>query len=73
MHTYTKGAGALAYFGTCDIITSERLETIHDSVAAANGITLEEDNDQCVSYDDTVTLKQKVDWASSVGLDGVMI
>jgi GH18 family chitinase len=69
----TNSAGTLAYYEIQDIITAESPDIIHDSVAAVNYITFGDNKDQWVSYDDAVTMKQKVDWANSVGLGGVMI
>ncbi|KAI1774392.1 hypothetical protein F4818DRAFT_442540 [Hypoxylon cercidicola] len=47
------------------------LEQEYDKTAAVKYMTF--DNDQWVSYDDKETMKQKVDWANSVGLGGAMI
>lgn len=44
---------------------------MHDQEAAVNYFTF--DKDQWVSYDDKKTFAQKVKWADSVGLGGLMI
>ena len=67
----TDSAGTLAYFEIQDIIQSEKPTIIHDKEAAVNYFAFKDD--QWVSYDDKVTMKQKVDWANSLGLGGSMI
>jgi chitinase len=47
------------------------LTPVYDKTAAVKYFTF--DNDQWVSYDDKDTMKQKVDWANSVGLGGALI
>ncbi|KAG8164746.1 hypothetical protein KVR01_005021 [Diaporthe batatas] len=69
----TNSAGTLAYFEIMDIINAQNPKVTHDEEAAANYIVFGDNNDQWISYDDAKTLKQKVDWADSVGLGGVMI
>ncbi|KAK6433413.1 hypothetical protein LTR95_010408 [Oleoguttula sp. CCFEE 5521] len=69
----TNSAGTLAYFEIMDIIADQKPDVVHDKDAAANYIVFGDNKDQWVSYDDEVTFKQKVDWANSVGLGGVMI
>jgi chitinase len=44
---------------------------VYDKTAAVKYVTF--DKDQWVSYDDKETMKQKVDWANSVGLGGALI
>ncbi|CAI7636880.1 unnamed protein product [Penicillium crustosum] len=67
----TDNAGTLAYFEIQDIIRDQKPKIIHDKEAAVNYIVF--DDDQWVSFDNNETFKQKVDWADSVGLGGVMI
>ena len=69
----TQSAGTLAYFEIMDIIDVQKPKIIHDKDAAANYITFGDNKDQWVSYDDATTFKQKIEWANSVGLGGVMI
>ncbi len=56
-----------------DIIKSQKPKIIHDDKAAVNYFVYGESKDQWVSYDDAKTFKQKVDFANSVGLGGLMI
>ena len=56
-----------------DIINKEQPKVQYDKDAAVNYIQFGASNDQWVSYDDKTTFKQKVDFANSVGLGGVMI
>jgi chitinase len=44
---------------------------VHDTDAAVKYLVF--DNTQWISYDDSVTFKQKVDWANKVGLGGSLI
>ncbi|KAJ5400883.1 hypothetical protein N7465_011372 [Penicillium sp. CMV-2018d] len=67
----TGNAGTLAYFEIQNIIKDQKPKIIHDKKAAVNYIVF--DDDQWVSFDNNETFKQKVDWADSVGLGGVMI
>lgn len=67
----TKSAGTLAYFEIQDIISDQNPMVTHDRDAASKYFTY--GKDQWVSFDDAETLKQKVDYANSVGLGGVMI
>ena len=69
----TASAGTLGYFEIMDIIKDQKPKLIHDAEAAINYIQFGSANDQWVSYDDSITFKQKVDWANGVGLGGVMI
>lgn len=48
-----------------------KINKIHDKEAAVNYFTF--DKDQWVSYDDATTFEQKVKWADSIGLGGLMI
>ncbi|KAH6871039.1 hypothetical protein B0T10DRAFT_417778 [Thelonectria olida] len=67
----TAEAGILGYFEIQDILKNEKVKKVHDKEAAVNYITF--DDDQWVSYDDNTTFSQKVKWADSVGLGGLMI
>lgn len=69
----TNSAGTLAYFEIMDIVQDQQSRIVHDEEAAANYIVFGDNNDQWVSYDDKTTMQQKVEWANSVGLGGVMI
>ncbi|KAF2717775.1 glycoside hydrolase family 18 protein [Polychaeton citri CBS 116435] len=69
----TNNAGTLAYFEIQDILSDQEPKVVYDSEAAVNYIVFGDNHDQWVSYDDAKTLQQKVDWANSVGLGGVMI
>lgn len=63
----TSSAGTLAYFKIMDIIKKENPKIIHASSAAVNYMQYGPDKDQWVSYDNKVTLQQKVDWANKLG------
>jgi chitinase len=67
----TGNAGTLAYFEIQDILKDQDPAVTWDKEAAVNYMVF--DDDQWVSYDNKKTFKQKVDWANSVGLGGVMI
>lgn len=68
----TATGGILGYYEVMEILkNSPSIEPIHDVTNAVKYFTF--DNDQWISYDDDVTLKQKVDWANSVGLGGALI
>lgn len=69
----TASAGTLAYFEIMDIIADQDPKVVYDKAAAANYIVYGDDKDMWVSYDDSTTFKQKIDWADEVGLGGVMI
>lgn len=69
----TNSAGTLAYFEIMDIINNQKPKVVHDADAAINYMTFGDNHDQWVSFDDATTLKQKVEWANSVALGGVMI
>ena len=70
-------SGILTYYEILDILDGTSLtkrSTItptHDETDAVNYFTF--DDDQWVSYDDSVTFGQKLDWANEVGLGGAMI
>lgn len=68
----TATGGILAYYEIMDILNgASAIKPTHDTADAVNYFTF--NNDQWVSYDDAVTLKQKVDWANGVGLGGALI
>ncbi|KAF5671745.1 hypothetical protein FHETE_3958 [Fusarium heterosporum] len=68
----TNEAGILGYFEIKNILKKDsKIETIHDKTAAVNYFKF--DKDQWVSYDDKRTFQQKVKWADSIGLGGLMI
>ena len=73
----TAEGGYLAHYEIMDILNGKgskkraTIEPILDKESAVNYLTF--GNDQWVSYDDKVTLKQKVDWANDVGLGGGLI
>lgn len=67
----TGEGGILGWCEIKDIMKSRNITQIHDKDAAVNYFTF--DKDQWVSYDDAKTFQQKVDWANSVGLGGLMI
>ncbi|KAI0024494.1 chitotriosidase-1 [Xylariomycetidae sp. FL0641] len=70
----TDSAGTLAYFEIMDVLNGDDApEPVHDKAAAVNYLVYGDDKDQWISYDDEKTFKQKLDWANSVGLGGVMI
>lgn len=67
----TKNGGTLAYFEIQDIIKDQNPKVIHDKAAASKYFVY--GRDQWVSFDDADTFTQKVDYANSVGLGGLMI
>lgn len=69
----TASAGTLGYFEIMDIINDQKPSIKHDEDAAVNYFQYGSAKDQWVSYDDTKTFKQKVDWANNIGLGGLMI
>lgn len=69
----TANPGTLAYFEIMDVISSQKPNVIHDNDAGVNYFVYGDSKDQWVSYDDAKTFQQKVDFANSVGLGGVMI
>ncbi|PKY09339.1 hypothetical protein P168DRAFT_324321 [Aspergillus campestris IBT 28561] len=66
----TGEGGILGWFEIKEIMKSRNISQIHDEEAAVNYFTFDEN--QWVSYDDAKTFQQKVDWANSVGLGGLM-
>ncbi|KAF7884611.1 uncharacterized protein EAF02_004947 [Botrytis sinoallii] len=71
--TCTKSAGTLAYFEIMDIIDKQTPEVTWDKTDAVKYFQYGATKNQWVSYDDSDTFAQKVEWANSVGLGGVMI
>ncbi|KAK5011402.1 hypothetical protein LTR28_003418 [Elasticomyces elasticus] len=64
--------GILAYYEIMSVLQKNTgITPTWDKTAAVKYFTFS--TDQWVSYDDADTLKQKVDWANSVGLSGVLI
>ncbi|KAF2723824.1 glycoside hydrolase family 18 protein [Polychaeton citri CBS 116435] len=67
----TGAGGILGFFEIQDILKNGKgIQKIHDAEAAVNYFTY--DDNQWVSYDDATTFEQKVNWADSVGLGGLM-
>ncbi|KAG9759588.1 glycoside hydrolase family 18 protein, partial [Aureobasidium melanogenum] len=67
----TGAGGILGFFEIQEILANNNdIEKVHDEDAAVNYFKF--DNDQWVSYDDATTFDQKVKWADSVGLGGLM-
>lgn len=66
----TASAGTLSYSEINDIVAAGAKTTV-DKTAGVAIVTW--DNDQWVSYDNDVTLKQKMDYANSKCLGGVLI
>ncbi|KAK3369407.1 hypothetical protein B0T24DRAFT_580387 [Lasiosphaeria ovina] len=66
----TATGGYLGFYEIQQILKSG-VEPIHDTDAAVNYLVF--DNNQWISYDDSVTFKQKADWANKAGLGGSMI
>lgn len=73
----TDTAGYLAHYEIMDILKgkgSKKRATIESKLDKKNAVNyLTFDNDQWVSYDDKVTMKQKLDWAGEIGLGGALI
>ena len=68
----TATGGILGYYEILDILKSDSsIKPVHDTADAVNYFTYS--GNQWVSYDDSVTFAQKVQWANSVGLGGAMI
>ena len=74
----TNTGGYLGYYEIAALLGKQgasslkrAIQPIHDKTAAVNYFTF--DNDQWISYDDNTTLKQKTDWAKSVGIGGSLI
>lgn len=69
----TAKAGILGYFEIMDIITAQKPDVQYDQDAAVNYFQYGPSRDQWVSYDNSKTFQQKVDWANKLGLGGLMI
>ncbi len=67
----TDNSGTLSYREIMDIIDEYSLTPYYDEVNAVKYITW--GGDQWVSYDDIDTFQQKIDFANSLGLGGVLI
>lgn len=65
--TCTQNPGTLAYFEIMDILDKQDPEVIWDKSDAVKYFQYGSTNDQWVSYDDSDTFAQKIDWANSVG------
>ncbi|KAK7915206.1 glycoside hydrolase superfamily [Apiospora marii] len=66
----TSTGGYLGHYEIQQVLKSGA-KPVHDSEAAVNYLVF--DDTQWISYDDSVTFKQKADWANKVGLGGSMI
>ncbi|KFX92564.1 hypothetical protein V490_05317 [Pseudogymnoascus sp. VKM F-3557] len=67
----TQNSGTLSYKEITDIIKQNNLTPYYDEENAVKYIVWNQD--QWVSYDDEVTIKQKIDFANGLGLGGVLI
>lgn len=67
----TAAGGILGYYEIQDILKNTAITPTYAKAAAVKYFTF--GKNQWVSYDDATTLKQKVDWANSVGLGGALI
>ncbi|OBT89371.1 hypothetical protein VE02_01453 [Pseudogymnoascus sp. 03VT05] len=67
----TQNSGILSYKEITGIITQNNLTPYYDEENAVKYIVWNQD--QWVSYDDEVTIKQKLDFANGLGLGGVLI
>ncbi|KAH7124946.1 hypothetical protein B0J13DRAFT_646964 [Dactylonectria estremocensis] len=67
----TDNSGTLSYFEIMDIIDKYDLSTYWDKENAIKYITW--GGDQWVSYDDQDTIQQKIEFANSLGLGGLLI
>lgn len=65
--TCTKSAGTLAYFEIMDIIDKQAPEVTWDKIDAVKYFQYGATKNQWVSYDDSDTFAQKVEWANAVG------
>jgi chitinase len=64
--------GILAYYEIQSVLQKNTaIKPTWDKAAAVKYFTFS--NDQWISYDDADTFKQKIDWANSVGLSGMLI
>lgn len=67
----TDNSGTLSYAEIMDIIEKHDLSPYHDKENAVKYITW--NSDQWVSYDDQETMQQKIEFANSLGLGGLLI
>lgn len=68
----TDQSGYLAYYEVADILQKNpSISPMHDEDAAV--LYFSWDDDQWISYDNETTFKQKLDWASEVGIGGSLI
>lgn len=67
----TANSGTLWYAEIVDIIDKNKLTPYHDKDAAVKWITW--GGDQWVSYDDFDTIQQKIEFANTLGLGGLLI
>ncbi|CAH0045716.1 unnamed protein product [Clonostachys solani] len=68
----TATSGYLAPYEIQDILNKKpSIEVHHDEEAAVKYFSW--DTNQWISYDDSTTFKQKVDWANKIGLSGSLI
>ncbi|KAF7870544.1 hypothetical protein EAF04_004288 [Stromatinia cepivora] len=67
----TGNSGTLSYAEIVDIIDRNKLSPYHDKEAAVKWVTW--GGDQWVSYDDFDTIQQKIEFANSLGLGGLLI
>ncbi|KAL8694715.1 MAG: hypothetical protein Q9224_003515, partial [Gallowayella concinna] len=67
----TKNSGTLSYKEITQIIDQKKLTPYYDKENAVKYIVWNQD--QWVSYDDEVTIKQKIDFANKLGLGGLLI
>ncbi|KAL4943096.1 hypothetical protein BDV06DRAFT_211304 [Aspergillus oleicola] len=65
------GASNPGPYGSASKLKRASITPVHDKDDAVKYFIF--DDDQWISYDDETTFKQKIDWANSVGLGGVMI
>lgn len=64
--------GILAYYEIMSVLAAHTdIKPTYDKDSAVKYFTFA--RDQWVSYDDSVTFKQKVDWANSIGFGGALI
>lgn len=68
----TATSGYLAHYEIQDILNKNpSIEVHHDEEAAVKYFSW--DTNQWISYDDSTTFKQKIDWANKIGLSGSLI
>lgn len=63
----TDSSGTLAYFEIMDIMDKQDPDVVWDKTDAVKYFQFGSKNDQWISYDDSDTFGQKVDWANDVG------